>query len=115
MEANAWKRYLGPVCAAIGLHLVLLSAFLAAPKSHGDPSALVCLPDDKVGRHPFEHVHVGFGPNGYDGQYSYALAQIPGGRIRPKPSPRRAIAIFACCIRRSVGRSPAGILSRFFG
>jgi hypothetical protein len=69
------KAILPPALAAVLVHAALLGAFVAV--HHGDPGALVCVGHDRLGAHPFTAVGVGFGKNGYDGQFYYAIAQHP--------------------------------------
>jgi hypothetical protein len=71
-------RYLGPGIAAALAHAALLFADVAA--QGGDPAALVCVGRDRVGRPPYEAVHVGRKKDGYDGQYYYAIARAPWHR-----------------------------------
>ncbi len=66
---------LGPVALTLFIHAALLAAYVAA--FHGDVSSLVCVDRNSIGRFPYEAVHVGFGAQGYDGQYYYLLARNP--------------------------------------
>jgi hypothetical protein len=52
-----------------------MGAYVAA--YGGDLSALVCASRPAAGQPPYEAVRVGFGPDGYDGQFYYALARAP--------------------------------------
>jgi hypothetical protein len=67
-----------PVLAAGACHLLFVSLYLF-PYS-GDVSALVCLSERWRGQAPFEVVRAGFSPDGYDGQFYFAIAQDPWKR-----------------------------------
>jgi hypothetical protein len=69
------RACLPPTLAALAWHVLLLVGFVAP--FGGDPSALVCVRRPEVGRWPYEAVHVGFGEDGFDGQFYYALARNP--------------------------------------
>lgn len=69
-----WK----PVAAAVALHVLLLSVYLAPYR--GDLSALVCLGQNRVGTSPYQQITTVPGPFGDDGQYYYSLAQAPFAR-----------------------------------
>jgi hypothetical protein len=59
------------------VHVALLGHYLTV---YGDdPSAFVCADRDKIGRPPFEVVHIGFPNGGYDGQWYYVIARNPWG------------------------------------
>jgi hypothetical protein len=62
---------------AIGAHIALMGAYIHAPHLHGDVSSLVCVPEHRIGKAPFEHIRVGFPGDGYDGQAYYAIARNP--------------------------------------
>jgi hypothetical protein len=65
----------GPVTATVIVHLLLMSAYVAA--FHGDVSALVCVNQERIGSFPYECITAGFGKGGYDGQFYYVLARDP--------------------------------------
>jgi hypothetical protein len=72
------SRLLGPALVAAAVHALVLAAYVAA--FHGDPSALVCVARERLGRTPYEHISIGFDRNGYDGQFYYAIARAPWRR-----------------------------------
>jgi hypothetical protein len=79
----------------MGIHAVLLAAYLAA--FGGDPSALVGLGAERAGTFPYEAVSVSFRRGGYDGQFYYALAQAPFARTErgiDVPSARHARLLY---------------------
>ena len=43
----------------------------------GDPSALVCGGENRIGRFPYEAITKVCGPSGHDGQFYYALSRFP--------------------------------------
>jgi hypothetical protein len=69
------RRILGPALVAALLHALLLGGYVAA--FGGDPAALVCVGKERMGRAPYEEIHLGFEKCGYDGQFYYALARDP--------------------------------------
>jgi hypothetical protein len=72
------NRIVAPVVAAVGFHAALLAGYVAA--FGGDLGALVCVDGERIGRAPFERIHVGFKHCGYDGQFYYLLARAPWHR-----------------------------------
>jgi hypothetical protein len=66
---------LGPVLAALAFHAALLALYVVA--KGGDASILIGVADSRVGRAPFEAVHVALEKDGYDGQFFYAIARNP--------------------------------------
>jgi hypothetical protein len=72
-------RLVGPSMVAVAIHAVELVAYVAA--FHGDLSALVCVARERLGESPYEHIHIGFDRNGYDGQFYYAIARAPWRRL----------------------------------
>lgn len=71
-------KTLGPAIVAIALHAALMAAYVAA--FGGDVAALVCAGTERIGRAPYEAIHVGIRREGYDGQFYYALARDPWHR-----------------------------------
>jgi hypothetical protein len=71
-------RLAGPIVAAAAFHAAVLLAYVAA--FHDDPSALVCVARERLGRTPYEYIRTGFDRNGYDGQFYYAIARAPWRR-----------------------------------
>jgi hypothetical protein len=69
------RRILGPALVAAALHAALLGAYVAA--FGGDLGALLCVGKGRLGQPPYETIHVGFGRQGYHGQFYYALARDP--------------------------------------
>jgi hypothetical protein len=67
--------FLGPVAAAVAIHVVLLA--LQVHKHSGDPAILVGASVAGAGQPPYEHLTVSLGVLGYDGQYYYAVARNP--------------------------------------
>ncbi len=72
------KDLAGPVLVAVVFHAALLAAYVAA--KGGDPAALVCVGEERMGHGPYAIVHTGFERFGYDGQFYFALAQSPWRR-----------------------------------
>jgi hypothetical protein len=70
-------KYLGPAIAAALVHAALLMAYVRS--QGGELAALVCVDVDRVGRPPYEALHVSR-KGGYDGQYYYAIARAPWRR-----------------------------------
>jgi len=68
-------KYLGPILAAIAFHAGLLAVYVTA--KGGDASILIGVAENRVGRNPFEQIHVSLGKDGYDGQFFYAIARNP--------------------------------------
>jgi hypothetical protein len=69
------RAWLIPVLTSGLFYLALMSCYLLPFR--GDLSALVCLNEIWRDRAPFEAVRAGFTPDGYDGQFYYAIAQNP--------------------------------------
>jgi hypothetical protein len=67
-----------PAAASALVHAALLAFYVAG--FGGDPSALVCVDREVIGRWPYETVRVGFETGGYDGQHYYAIARDPWRR-----------------------------------
>jgi hypothetical protein len=65
----------GPVLATLALHIGFIFVYLS--RLGGDPSALICTGENRIGRYPFEAVGQACGPNGHDGQFYYLLARAP--------------------------------------
>ncbi len=72
------KPILGPALVAAAVHAALLAGYVAA--KGGDPAALVCVGEERMGRGPYETIRTGFERFGYDGQFYFALAQAPWRR-----------------------------------
>ncbi len=72
------KQILGPALLAGAFHAALLAGYVVAHQ--GEPSALVCVAQERRGRVPYEYIRVGFERFGYDGQFYYALARAPWTR-----------------------------------
>jgi hypothetical protein len=72
------KYLLGPVLTAMAAHAALLAGYVAA--KGGDPAALVCVGEERMGRAPYERIRIGFERFGYDGQFYFALARAPWRR-----------------------------------
>ena len=70
-----WKRLAGPVAATLALYAALMTLHVC--KQGGHPSALVCAGRNRVGQPPYEAIVAPGGPNGYDGQFYYAIARDP--------------------------------------
>ena len=68
-------HFIGPVAATVAVHVALLA--LQVQKHGGDVAALVGASTAATGRPPYEQVHVGIGPGGYDGMFYYAIARNP--------------------------------------
>jgi hypothetical protein len=60
------------------IHAAFLLVYLLIYR--GEISSFVCADREKIGRWPFEAVCVGFGSQGFDGQYYYVLARDPWQR-----------------------------------
>jgi len=77
--ASPWllsrKACLAAALTAAAWHALLLAMFVSHVGGH--VSALVCLKADQVGRSPYEAIRIGFGKDGFDGQFYYALARNP--------------------------------------
>jgi hypothetical protein len=68
----------GPVLATLLLHAGFLAVYLG--RLDGDPSALICAGENRIGRFPYEAITKACGPSGHDGQFYYALARAPWRR-----------------------------------
>src|SRR5262249_5920195 len=73
-----FRRVVGPVLATVALHAGFLAVYLG--RLDGDPSALVCAGENRIGCFPYEAVTRACGPSGHDGQFYYALARAPWQR-----------------------------------
>jgi hypothetical protein len=76
----ALRHPIGPALVALLLHAGLIAGYLKSPKCNNDISALVCVAQERVGHEPYDHIHVGFESNGFDGQFYYAIARNPWRR-----------------------------------
>ncbi|HKI36153.1 MAG TPA: hypothetical protein VKA46_30125 [Gemmataceae bacterium] len=89
--ANPWpvsvRLCLLPALAAAAWHVLLLAGYLLP--FGGDPSVLVCTAKGSAGRWPYEAISIGFGRDGFDGQFYYALARNPW-RLHGEPLDRPA-------------------------
>ncbi|MBV9125470.1 MAG: hypothetical protein JO112_19150 [Planctomycetes bacterium] len=88
-----------PVAAAVGLYLTAMAVYVA--KHHGDLSSLLCTGANRIGRPPYEAVTASIGPNGYDGQFYYAIARAPWklqeqGLDAPAPRTLRILYPLVC-------------------
>jgi hypothetical protein len=70
-----WKRLAGPVVATLALYSALMALYVV--KHGGHISSLVCAGRNRAGRPPYEAIAAPGGPNGYDGQFYYAIARGP--------------------------------------
>jgi hypothetical protein len=70
-----WFRMRGPVVATLALYAGLMALYVF--KNGGHPCALLCAGSNRAGRPPYEAVTLSLGPNGYDGQFYYAIARNP--------------------------------------
>jgi hypothetical protein len=103
--------WLGPVLAAAAVHAGLVLAYVLI--HHGDVSALVCADRDRVGRWPFECVRTGFGSQGFDGQFYYALARNPWQRhdeFLDFPAYRHSRIVYPALAWLLSGGDPEGLL-----
>ncbi|HMC64833.1 MAG TPA: hypothetical protein VKI65_07825 [Gemmataceae bacterium] len=66
---------LGPVTATVILHLAGMAIYVS--RHGGDPSALVCVGQNRIGQPPYETISQSIGTVGYDGQFYYAIARNP--------------------------------------
>jgi len=64
-----------PIVVAGLLHLAMQVGYLVP--FHFDVSAFVCASEDRIGKHPFEAITVGFPTGGCDGQCYYVIALNP--------------------------------------
>lgn len=71
-------RWLAPVITTGVIFTTLLVVYVLIHA--GEISSLVCADRAKIGRWPFEVVRVGFGSQGFDGQFYYVLARSPWQR-----------------------------------
>jgi hypothetical protein len=69
------RRLAGPVAVTLALYAALMALYVG--KHGGHVSTLLCAGSNRAGRPPYEAVLVPVGPNGYDGQFYYAIAQAP--------------------------------------
>src|SRR5262245_8968230 len=76
------RACLGPVAAAVALHVLFLGIFLHL--HHNEISSLVCAPDGDLKRPGMEAIRVSFGA-GYDGSAYYRIAQHPLQRQSSEP------------------------------
>jgi hypothetical protein len=69
-----------PVLATVLIHTFLTAVYIR--KHHRDPSSLVCVGENRVGKPPYEAVtfHTPAWSNGYDGQFYYVIARAPWDR-----------------------------------
>jgi hypothetical protein len=72
------KQILGASFLAAAVHAALLASYVAA--KGGDPAALVCVSEERMGQGPYAIIRIGFERFGYDGQFYFALAQSPWRR-----------------------------------
>src|SRR5262245_3329757 len=73
--ATATPYWLGPVIVIGVINGAFILGYVVI--YGGEPSALVCADQEKIGRRPFEAVKVGFSTHGFDGQFYYLLARDP--------------------------------------
>jgi hypothetical protein len=69
------SQLLWPAATVIIVAAGLLALYVA--KHGGDLASLLCAGENRIGRHPYEAIETAGGPNGYDGQFYYAIAQDP--------------------------------------
>jgi hypothetical protein len=75
---SAFLGGIGPAAVALAIYTAAVTAYVAIYS--GEISCLVCADRNKIGQSPFETVRVGFGSQGFDGQFYYVLARDPWHR-----------------------------------
>ena len=75
VRQSVLPAWIGPTFAAVVVQAALMAVYLA--RFGGDPSALVCVRQDAVGKFPFEYVRTSLSEEGFDGQFYYAIARDP--------------------------------------
>lgn len=70
-----FAQLVGPTLATLALTAALMALYVS--KHGGHPSALLCAGANRAGQPPYEAVTAPGGPNGYDGQFYYAIARNP--------------------------------------
>lgn len=73
--AIRWQAILSPVLVSLLLFGGLMALYVA--KNGGSVDALLCVGRNRAGVPPYEMVRSPIGPNGYDGQFYYAIARDP--------------------------------------